>query len=204
MISTNNIIITAILLLNFLSNSQASSINIINDNYEEQHSHSMQVRDIGHDERNYNRNTDDKSGEYAGIVFEKVVSFRNNFNFTKLFNIEKAGTYDASLTDFTFPNPLKTISLNITDSSISYGQLFDVGSFTFEALPGDYYISLFAEVDPDFLHGKFGASITFSETSPVPLPASLLLFLTGLFTIFHTGRLKLSTSVTPDPGVTKP
>lgn len=83
----------------------------------------------------------------GNVVYEKVDMFRGAVHFTDSFMIDSAGTYKATLTDFAFPNAFDDSGLNVTSSTASLGRLSGPGDFTFEAGPGDYYVSMFAEFD---------------------------------------------------------
>ena len=87
----------------------------------------------------------DSDESSTGVVFETVDLFKNRTYFTEAFHIDTAGTYQVILTDFEFPNPLKKSALNITTATESLGSLSGPGSFTFEADPGRYYVSFFAQ-----------------------------------------------------------
>jgi hypothetical protein len=78
------------------------------------------------------------------IVFEKVELFKNKTFFTEELQLDAAGNYEATLTDFEFPQPLKKVALNVTTAKDTLGTIFGPGSFNFEADPGTYYVSLFA------------------------------------------------------------
>jgi len=80
----------------------------------------------------------------SSVVFEKVELFEGKTLFTETFQIDSAGSYEATLTDFEFPMPMKKMALNVTTSKDTLGSLFAPGSFDFEADPGTYYVSFFA------------------------------------------------------------
>ncbi len=80
----------------------------------------------------------------SSVVFEKVELFQGKTFFTETFQIGSAGSYQATLTDFEFPKPMKKMGLNVTTSTDTLGSLFAPGSFDFEADPGTYYVSFFA------------------------------------------------------------
>jgi hypothetical protein len=96
----------------------------------------------------------------SSVVFEKVDLFKGKTVFTDTFQVDSAGNYEATLTDFEFPRPLKRMALNITTAKDTLGSLFAPGSFEFEADPGTYYVSFFAlagqgnKRDKDREHGK--------------------------------------------------
>ena len=85
--------------------------------------------------------------------------------FTDVFNIESRGTYEATLTDFRFPNPLKITGLNITTARESLGSLQGSGSFTFDAGPGDYYLGFFARAGNHNNHSARGKDKKFQSTA---------------------------------------
>lgn len=94
----------------------------------------------------------------SSVVFESVELFKGKTMFTETFQVDAAGTYQATLTDFEFPRPLKKMALNVTTSKDTLGSLFAPGSFDFEADPGTYYVSFFALAgsgkNKDAEHGK--------------------------------------------------
>lgn len=85
------------------------------------------------------------AGATGDVVYEKVDIFNNAVFFTDAFMIDTQGLYQATLTDFKFPNALKKSGLNVTTSTDSLGELSGPGAFTFKAGPGDYFVSMFAE-----------------------------------------------------------
>lgn len=84
----------------------------------------------------------------GNVVYEKVDMVSHNVHFTDSFSVDTQGTYRATLTDFKFPNPLAASGLDVTTSITSLGKISGPGSFTFDADPGNYYVSLFASVAP--------------------------------------------------------
>lgn len=119
-----------------------------------------------------------------GVVFEQVSFLQGKTMFTDRFNIDAAGTYEVTLSDFAFPDPLSMAGVNITSATESFGSLLAPGSFTFDAQPGSYYLSFFGKAD----HlGQFGLQVSQyaalpsgSAVSPVPVPAAAWLFGSGL------------------------
>ncbi len=120
-----------------------------------------------------------------GVVFEKVSFLSGSGYFTDRFSIDTAGSYQVSLTDFSFPQPFVEIGLNVTSATQSFGSLLGTGSFTFDADPGNYYLSFFGKT-PEL--GQYGIEIAQygiqigqpGSVSPVPVPAAAWLFGSGL------------------------
>ena len=119
-------------------------------------------------------------------VFEDVGLFHGRKFFTELFRIDAPGTYQATLTDFVFPNPLKRVGMNITTATESLGMLTEPGFFTFDAKPGNYFVSFFGKAH----HlGQYGIDIS-RTGSPVPVPAAVWLFGSGLMGLVGVVRRK--------------
>lgn len=129
-----------------------------------------------------------------GVVFEQVSFLKGRTFYTERFEIYDQGTYQVSLTDFSFPNPLKMAGLNITTATESLGSLMETGSFTFEADPGNYYLSFFGKADYLGQYGiqiaEFGSMLSETGASPVPVPAAAWLFGSGVLGLAGVMRRK--------------
>jgi hypothetical protein len=79
-------------------------------------------------------------------IYEDVDIFSNSVHFTDNFSVAMQGMYKATLTDFEFPTPFSNSGLNVTTATDLLGEILGPGSFTFEAAPGDYFVSVFASV----------------------------------------------------------
>lgn len=100
---------------------------------------------------------------------------------TNVFEIALAGTYQATLTDFHFPEPFDVIQLIVTSATQEYGHLDAPGTFFFNADPGRYFLSLWGETGSDFKLGLYGIEIAYvSNVAPVPLPPAALLLVSAL------------------------
>lgn len=100
---------------------------------------------------------------------------------TNVFEIALAGTYQATLTDFHFPEPFDVIQLIVTSATEEYGRLTAPGTFFFNADPGRYFLSLWGETGSDFKLGLYGIEIAYvSNVAPVPLPPAALLLVSAL------------------------
>lgn len=119
-----------------------------------------------------------------GVVFEQVGFLQGKTYFTDAFEILHSGTYEVTLTDFNFPKPLKMAGLNITTATESLGSLMATGSFTFDANPGNYYLSFFGDADHLGQYGikvaQYGILISAVNASPVPVPGAAWLLGSGL------------------------
>lgn len=124
---------------------------------------------------------------WADTVYEKVELFQKSTVFTDSFEISDAGIYKATLTDFSFPEPMLVTKMNVTTSTDMLGSLMAPGSFTFDATPGTYFVSFFGKADKAscIKLGQYGINI-----SQVPVPAAAWLFGSGLIGIAFIARRK--------------
>ena len=118
------------------------------------------------------------------------------------FTIADAGTYQATLKDFIFPEPLDKLGLIITTGGtqelgrIDLGPNDKVGSFTFHADPGTYDASFYGLAGPALQLGLYGVRValdtqvggTSGTPAPVPLPPSLVLLGTAVLAFSLAGR----------------
>ena len=114
------------------------------------------------------------------VVYDKVELFQTETFFTDTFEIFEAGSYMATLTDFEFPLPMIATGMSVTTATESLGSLLVPGAFTFDAAPGNYFVSFFgfATLSVPQL-GQYGIEIS-QVSSPVPVPAAVWLFGSGL------------------------
>jgi hypothetical protein len=89
------------------------------------------------------------------------------------------------LTDFEFPEPMAQSGMAVTTATELLGSLNAPGSFTFDATPGDYFVSFFGEAGASTSYGMYGI-----EISQVPLPAAVWLFGSGLIGLIGISRRK--------------
>jgi len=127
-------------------------------------------------------------------VFSDVGIFNQEDFYSRSFQIDTEGTYLAVLTDFESPHPLNNVGIHITTPTKSLGMLEAPGYFTFDADPGNYLISLFAETRN---LGQYGIDISM-VSSPVPLPGAVWLFGWGLLGLASITR-KPGNRTIPDP-----
>ena len=118
--------------------------------------------------------------------YEQVELFRGRYATITPFSISAAGKYEFSLTDLSFPNALKDLGAAVTTSGNKLGQLLGTGSMIFDAQPGKYYLSLFANTFGARDLGLFGLNLhalsasVAPTPSAVPVPGALWLFGSGL------------------------
>ena len=121
------------------------------------------------------------------VVYEKVELFQTETFFTDMFEITDAGNYQATLTDFDFLAPMELTGLNVTTATESLGSLVKPGSFTFDAEPGEYYVSFYGLAGKPPLPSNYGIEIS---QVVVPVPAAVWLFGSGLLGLVGIARRK--------------
>jgi len=118
------------------------------------------------------------------VVYDKVELFQTETFFTDSFEIIDAGSYLATLTDFEFPEPMISTGMSVVTATELLGSLLAPGSFTFDAMPGNYSVTFFgfADKSPPQL-GQYGI-----EISQVPVPAAVWLLGSGLIGLVGVAR----------------
>ena len=121
------------------------------------------------------------------VVYDEVELFQAETFFTDRFEIFDAGSYIATLTDFEFPVPMIETGMNVTIAKELLGSILAPGSFTFDATPGEYFVSFFgfADASTSSQLGQYGI-----EISQVPVPAAAWLFGSGLVALIGLSRRK--------------
>ena len=121
------------------------------------------------------------------VVYDEVELFQAETFFTDRFEIFDAGSYIATLTDFEFPVPMIETGMNVTIAKELLGRILAPGSFTFDATPGEYFVSFFgfADASTSSQLGQYGI-----EISQVPVPAAAWLFGSGLVALIGLSRRK--------------
>ena len=97
-------------------------------------------------------------------------------------------TYLVTLSDLSIPPNFgfDFLFLAITTATEMIASIVGPGQFTFTAIPGEtYFVNVFGVGGGDFDTGLFGV-----EIKAVPIPASLLLFGSGLFGLIFLRRRK--------------
>jgi len=117
------------------------------------------------------------------VVYEEVELFDTQTVLNDTFTVIDAGTYIAILTDFEFPEPMDQSGMAVTTATELLGSLNAPGSFTFDATPGEYFVSFFGEAGASTSYGMYGI-----EISQVPVPAAVWLFGSGLIGFVGVAR----------------
>ena len=121
------------------------------------------------------------------VVYDKVGLFNTEMLFTENFDIDEAGRYRATLTDFEFPVLMSATGMSITTATDMLGSLLAPGSFMFDATPGKYFVSFigYANESTSPQLGQYGI-----EIQHVPVPTAVWLFGSGFLGLVGISRRK--------------
>jgi len=121
----------------------------------------------------------------GGVVFESV-EFVDGYDYqiARLDNLE-LGSYQLTLTDFAFPDPLAQVGVNLVTATESIAnlmlgdtnQLQNTVAFDITNMDS-YYLTMFGRSDSAAGLGLYGVELTM--VSPVPLPLTALYLGSGL------------------------
>jgi hypothetical protein len=117
-----------------------------------------------------------------GSGYESVNFFMGTTYESRKFNVLEAGTYELSIADLVFPNPLAGLGVAITTAQNKLSEIFGSGSTLVDLSPGTHYLNYFAQAQNYHDLGLFGMTLRMngSGVSQVPVPAAAWLLGTGL------------------------
>ena len=128
-------------------------------------------------------------------VYEKVKLYQAAAIFADVFEITSAVSNMTTLTDFEFTAPMISTGMDITTTTDKLGSLLAPGSFNFDAMPVNYFVSFFgfADVSAPKL-GQYGIEIS-QVPAAKPVPAAVWLFGSGLIGLVGMTRRKSTESM---------
>ena len=128
----------------------------------------------------------------AAVVYENVGFFAGPGHDSHSFTVASAGTYQAKLTDFKFPEYFSELSLSVTTSLTELGRVDTPGLFQFDAAPGTtFYANVYGVPAGALDLGLYGINVSAmsdGNVSPVPVPMSLVLMVSGMIALRALGR----------------
>lgn len=122
----------------------------------------------------------------ADADYEKVQFVSCDLTSINKFVVNEAGTYELTITDMVFPEPLTMLGATVTTATDSLTKIIGSGTALFDMQVGTYYLSYFAQSSAPQELGLFGLTLRMNDggtPSPVPAPAALWMFGSGLIAL---------------------
>ncbi len=143
-------------------------------------------------DRSYGHEENNASDGEAHYPLQRIMRSHRKIHFTESFDIEKAGTYQISIEDL--DHEVLPIDFGIKFTSGYDHHRLDFkkneDGFLFDAMPGEYEISIWANGHHKIHGGEFNVHVTAIDASPVPVPAAVWLFGSGLLGLIGIARRK--------------
>ena len=129
----------------------------------------------------------------AAVIYEDVGFMADGQTMTHKLSLAESGSYKISLVDYAFPDPFGALELSVTNSSYdNIVTLSGTSDFMLQSSADVVWLSLFAEINSGL--GLFGLQVEYlgkldpAGGSPVPVPASILLLISGLLPLVGLKR----------------
>jgi hypothetical protein len=135
------------------------------------------------------------------VLYDSTGYLQGQQSFVESFNIATPGTLTVSLANIPWLDTIAGLSFFVSSPSSLIGSTMGAGSQTMNVAPGTIYAHWFGDANGAYGLGVFSVNISFvPNASVVPLPASLLLLLSGLGILFGWQRSAKSPTDTEPSG----
>lgn len=117
------------------------------------------------------------------VMYEGLGFLQGTQTFTESLNLASPGTLTVTLSNMAWPEPLANLNLMLTSANGMLGQeMMSGGTETFNVNSGNVLAQWFGTAQGPLNAGVYGVKIEFQPTigTPVPLPTSIALLLSGL------------------------
>jgi hypothetical protein len=113
---------------------------------------------------------------------------------TQSFDLGESGTLTITVTNIPWLDVVSDLtSFLSTTGGLVGSKMYSSGSESFNVGPGTYYASWFGDAQGTFNEGVVGVKVQFQPATPVSLPASLVLLVSGLGVLFGWQRPRAPT-----------
>lgn len=128
------------------------------------------------------------SAHASAVLDDNTNLMQGAQSFAYSFTVTTPGTLTISLTDIPWLDKISDFQFSLTSTNHLVGPTMDPGVESFQINSGTYCGLLFGDADGKYKLGLFNLEITFNPATQVPLPASLVLMLSGLGLVFARQR----------------
>jgi len=120
------------------------------------------------------------------VMYDGISLISGQQSFTESFNVAGPGTLTFALSNIPWLDTVSNLSGYLSTASGEIGSTLSSGSESVAVGPGTYYAHWFGDASGTYNLGVVGLKIDFQPGSatPVALPASLILMLSGLGVLF--------------------
>jgi hypothetical protein len=127
----------------------------------------------------------------ADTLYDSSGLIQGQQSFVQSFNITTPGTLTVSLSDIPWLDTISNLNFFLTTATGPMGSSMGQGTESLDVGPGVVFAHWFGDASGSFGVGAYGIKIQFQPSTPVPLPPSLLLSLSGLLVFFACRRLNI-------------
>lgn len=132
------------------------------------------------------------------LIYDGISLFSGQQSFTQSFTVTTAGTLTFSLSTISWLDTVSDLSGFLSTTSGEIGSTIGAGTESVSVAAGTYYAHWFGDAQGTYNLGVVGLKINFQPVTPVSLPASLVLMLSGLGLLFGWQSRRVS-GLTPGP-----
>ena len=129
---------------------------------------------------------------HAGeVIYDGSGFLRGTQSFADSFSVPTSGRLTVTLGNIAFPQKLANLDLLMTSASGLLGpEMVGSGTAMFDVTAGNVMAQWFGTAQGPLNTGMYSLHIDFQAGSPVPLPTSIALFLSGLGLLFWQRRTR--------------
>jgi hypothetical protein len=120
------------------------------------------------------------------VLYDSSGFIQGQQSFVQSFDLTSAGTITVSLSDIPWLDTISNLSFFLTTATGTVGSPMGAGTESLDVGPGVVYAHWFGDADGSFGVGAYGIKLTFQPgggATPVPLPGTLALLLSGLLAL---------------------
>jgi PEP-CTERM motif-containing protein len=119
------------------------------------------------------------------VLYDSASIISGQGGASQALDLSTAGTLTITVTNIPWLDVVSELtSFLSTTSGVVGGKMYAAGSETISVGPGTYYASWFGDAQGTYNEGVIGVKIQWQPVNAVPLPASLVLLISGLGVLF--------------------